>query len=424
MFKTCAKLVKNSRTIKTLPPQKMRPKVNFKPEAWVKLSELKPHPKNPRVDLRLDEGKFSSLKKSIEEGVFEPVKISKKTGYCLAGNQRLKAFEDLGFDEVPVMFNECENEHEEMQVLLKDNNEWGAYDFGVLAGLVAEMDLDISNMGFSEDDLKQLSKEDKQRDKDMIEDDVPAVPEEPKAKLGDIYQLGRHRLMCGDSTSIEAVAKLMNGQKADMVFTDPPYFITGTSTGLSIDVTDDGMIRPFFDAISSSVQALLNVEKGCAYVCCDWRTYPAIARSFSNKFSIKNVLCWVKNNAGMGYSWMNKYENIIFLEPKVLGQKMSTKKTGRPIKAANVLNFDRVDHTEKSHNAQKPIDLIEYVLEKTAESSEIYSVADLFGGSGSTLIACEKTGRACFAMELEPKYIDVIVQRWEEYTGEKALKIA
>jgi len=133
-----------------------RPKVNFTPEAWVKIGDLIEHPKNPRIDLRADKARFKSLKESILEGVFEPIKVSKTTGYCLAGNQRLKAFQELGYTEVPVMYNECADEKEEVRIIIKDNNEWGAYDFNELASLIEALDLPSDGLGFSKAELEEL----------------------------------------------------------------------------------------------------------------------------------------------------------------------------------------------------------------------------------------------------------------------------
>lgn len=133
-----------------------RPKVNFAPEAWVKLTDLKPHPRNPRVDLTEHEEKFKSLKESIKKGVFEPIKVSKLSGLCLAGHQRLKAFEALGYEEVPVMYNDCKDETEEVELMIKDNNEWGMYEFEDLAALLDEFGLETENLGFRDDELEEL----------------------------------------------------------------------------------------------------------------------------------------------------------------------------------------------------------------------------------------------------------------------------
>ena len=136
----------------------MKPKINFVPEAWVKIKDLKEHPKNPRKDLTQDEHQFGRLKQSILEGVFEPVKVSKRSGFCLAGNQRLKAFKALGIDEIPVQYNTYENEEDELRDMIKDNNEWGEYDYMKLNQDLAEMSLDMANLGLSDSDMKMLQK--------------------------------------------------------------------------------------------------------------------------------------------------------------------------------------------------------------------------------------------------------------------------
>lgn len=133
-----------------------RPTVNFTPEAWVPLKDLKPHPRNPRADLTEHKSKFASLKRSIKEGVFEPIKVSKLSGFCLAGHQRLKAFEALGYEEVPVQYNDCANEREEIQLMIKDNNEWGFYEYEQLGELMTEFEFDGSDLGLSSADLGQL----------------------------------------------------------------------------------------------------------------------------------------------------------------------------------------------------------------------------------------------------------------------------
>ena len=141
-----------------------RPKVNFKPEKWVPIDELKPHPRNPRVDLRENEKQFNSLKESILEGVFEPIKVSRSTGFCLAGNQRLKAYADLGYDEVPVQFNDCADEKEEIQIIIKDNNEWGAYNYVETGLLIQEFGIEVESLGFEPIELGKLESLDLQAD--------------------------------------------------------------------------------------------------------------------------------------------------------------------------------------------------------------------------------------------------------------------
>jgi len=421
-----------------------RPKVNFKPEAWVKIGELIEHPKNPRIDLRQDKGRFESLKESILEGVFEPVKVSRKTGYCLAGNQRIKAFQDLGFEEVPVMYNDCENEKEEIQVIIKDNNEWGAYDYDQLDALVKANELALETLGFNDMDLKFLEKR-QSSDKDLIEDDVPEAPAVPTAKLGDIYQLGDHRLMCGDSTSIEDVKKLMNGQKADLVFTDPPYNVNykGRGKKTSNTIENDHMGREEFRTFLTKVfEAYREAVKSSApfYVChssSSQRDFEDAMESVGLK--VKNQIIWNKTVASMGwgdYRWKHEpfyyaskekcetqfygdrtHSTIVDLHKtedqlmKWIKEQQKAEKEGK----FTIWTMKRDKVNDYQHPTQKPVELITYALVNSSKQGDV--VLDPFMGSGSTLIACEKTNRAAVGFELDPTFVDVIVQRWVDFTG-------
>ena len=228
----------------------MRPKVNFKPEAWIKIDDLKEHPKNPRVDLSQRTEQFEKLKMSIEEGVFEPIKVSTLSGFCIAGNQRLRAFRELGYDEIPVQYNEYENEKDEIRDMIKDNNEWGAYDYLKLAENLKNLDLSLDSLGLNDLDLRLLDRISLKPEKDAIEDDVPDLPNKTSIKLGDIFKLGDHRLMCGDSTKKEDAEKLMDGAKADLIITDPPYNVNYSGRGkkTSNKIENDNMSREDFRA--------------------------------------------------------------------------------------------------------------------------------------------------------------------------------
>lgn len=136
-----------------------RPTVNFVPEAWLEIDKVKFHPKNPRIDLKTNQEKFDSLKKSIEEGVFEPIKISKLSGFCISGNQRLAAYKELGYEEIPVQYNEYENEKDEIRDMIKDNNSWGAYDQDILNSQINEFDLDMLTLGLEDDNIDDIIKE-------------------------------------------------------------------------------------------------------------------------------------------------------------------------------------------------------------------------------------------------------------------------
>lgn len=247
-----------------------------------------------------------------------------------------------------------------------------------------------------------------------------------KVERGDVWQLGDHRLMCGDSTNKEDVSKLMNGEQADMVFTDPPYAIYGSSTGISSNVADDKMVRSFFRDL---LQACQDNTKPFAhiYVCNDWRSYPSwFDQARVVKLAPKNLIVWRKNNVGMGAMYMPHYELLFFLSNVPEQKLMTVKKTGeRSIPwgkgNTNVWEFDIVPGGTREHNAQKPVPLIEKALKNSTDEGQ--SVIDWCGGSGSTLIAAEKTGRKCFMMEMDSAYCSVIIERWENFTGKKAVKL-
>jgi len=241
----------------------------------------------------------------------------------------------------------------------------------------------------------------------MDEDAVPEIPEEPKTKLGDVWILGNHRLMCGDSTSIDAVEALMNGQKADMVFTDPPYgykYESNHQDKHAMLLNDDVML----DFAPSAYAAMF--ENSSIFVCGSFQTISRWIDYVSQHFSYKNLIVWKKNNWSMGDlkgAFAGQHELIIFAHKgrvELLGKRDT-----------DIWSFDRVP--PDMHPTQKPVDLVEYAMSKVS----IGCVLDLFGGSGSTLIACEKTNRHARLMELDPKYCDVIIKRWQDFTGQKAI---
>jgi DNA modification methylase len=262
-------------------------------------------------------------------------------------------------------------------------------------------------MGFSDEELADILGETEVTEGLTDEDDVPDVPEEPVTKLGDVWILGNHRLMCGDSTSIDAVETLMAGQKADMVFTDPPYgykYESNYQDKHSMLLNDDVML----DFAPSAYAAMF--ENSSIFVCGSFQTISRWIDYVSQHFSYKNLIVWKKNNWSMGDlkgAFAGQHELIIFAHKgrvELLGKRDT-----------DVWSFDRVP--PDMHPTQKPVDLVEYAMSKVASGC----VLDLFGGSGSTLIACEKTNRNSRLMELDPKYCDVIIKRWQDFTGKQAI---
>jgi len=257
------------------------------------------------------------------------------------------------------------------------------------------------------------------------EDATPEVPAEAITKPGDVWLLGRHRLMCGDSTSIEQAEKLMGGVKADMVFTDPPYNVAYEGRGeknklgpIKNDNMSDESFEQFCRDIFSTYDAVMK-PLACIYVCHpDSQTAPKLAfeKTFAELFKKASTLIWVKQSAGMGWQdYRAQHEPILYGWKKGDGgkhfycgdrSKTTVWQIGRDAQASYV------------HPTQKPVALPEEAIKNSSKGEDV--VLDLFGGSGSTLIACEKTGRINRSMELDPKYCDVIVKRWEEFTGKKA----
>ena len=250
-------------------------------------------------------------------------------------------------------------------------------------------------------------------DKDLLiepdekDDDVPDLPDEPKSKLGDIYQLGEHRIMCGDSTKIEDVEKLMDGKKADMVFTDPPY-------GMNFDIKndDDGFKQVFVDAITNMY---VFSKKENWYICGNFRCLSFFHLEIERLgLELYEKIVWVKNLYGQGKLYNRKHEDILFVGS---GSFYKVDKDVDVWNEDSVRNFMGSKNANEAvgHPTQKPVNLVQRAIKNSSKNEDI--ILDTFLGSGSTLIACEKTNRVCYGMELDEKYIDVIITRWCEYTG-------
>jgi DNA modification methylase len=228
--------------------------------------------------------------------------------------------------------------------------------------------------------------------------------------LGDLFEIGPHRLLCGDSTDSDTVARLMDDKVADCVFTDPPYALFGNSTGVA-DVADDKMVRPFFRTILKNYKDITK-PYGHIYVCCDWHSAFVIeAMSREVELKAKNLCIWDKGDGGIGAMYQQCYEMIWFFD-----NSPKNKTTSRTVKAGvrtvngkpNIWRHHRVI-TDKIHNAQKPVDMVESAIQNSSDRNDL--VVDLFGGSGTTMVASNNASRKCFMMEMEPKYCQVIIDR-------------
>lgn len=386
-----------------------------------KITEIIPYEKNPRKN---DEA-VKYVAESIKQFGFKVPIVIDKNNVIVAGHTRYKASKKLGLKEVPCIVADDLTEEQIKAYRLADNKvaEQAEWDFDLLGEELSDiLDIDMGDFGFD------LSVE--EEEKEAVEDEFEAeLPAEPKAKLGDIYQLGRHRLMCGDSTSVTDIDRLMNGIKADMIYTDPPY-------GMNLD-TDYSSMKNNLDFANEK-----NFTGGKKYaqgIVDDFK--PEMINTIM-QLDVKETFLWgadyfaeilPNKNDGSWIVWDKRANGNDNIEEDYSSDKMygscfelcwSRNKHKRDIariKWAGVFGTEQEFDHKRHHPTQKPVKLSEWFLKKY--SKEGYSILDLFGGSGSTLIACEQLNRKCYMMELDPKYIDVIINRWEQFTGKKAVLI-
>ncbi len=364
---------------------------------------LTPHPKNRN---KHPDDQIKRLAEILKyQGWRYPIKVSKQTGLITSGHGRLLAARLNGWDKVPINKQDYENEDQEYADVQADNAiaSWAELDLaGInldLADLGPDFDLDL--LGIKDFELEPADKF------HADEDEVPEPPKEPISKLGDLYELGNHRLMCGDSTSIDAVDKLMSGQKADMVFTDPPY-------GINVQMNNSKGHNPLTAVkIMGDETTAVAVD---SFRVCAVMEIPQIwwgANHYVQDAKLPNAKCWI--------AW-NKQESNNHIDQADC--ELAWTNIDSPARQFHHLWAGFRRDSEKGetrvHPTQKPVKLIEEIVDHFGAKIPTQVVLDLFGGSGSTLIACEKTNRKCFMMELDPHYCDVIVARWEKYTGQKA----
>lgn len=393
----------------------------------IEVSKLIPYAKNSRTH---DDAQVAQIAASIKEfGWTNPILVDGEKG-IIAGHGRLMAARKLGMDKVPVIELKDMTEAQKRAYVIADNklalNAGWDNDFLTLELKDLEDEgFDLSLTGFDDKELDALLNVIEGTEGLTDEDAVPEVPEEPKTKLGDIYILGNHRLMCGDSTSIDAVDLLMENKKADMVFTDPPYNMDFTGGihadgsksfnakhgGIKNDKMSQSEAADFFDAINSIIYAYC---VGAFYITFYrlgigeyWKSLERV------NLKVRSLIIWDKGNHTLSNSdYMSKYEPIFY---------GWTGDNHKFYGGNNGMDIWEIKRTAKNdlHPTMKPVELIEKALEDASKSGNL--VLDLFGGSGSTMIACEKLGRKARLMELDPKYCDVIVKRWEDFTGKKAV---
>lgn len=389
------------------------------------VSDLIPYANNSRTH---SEEQVNQVASSIKEfGFTNPVLIDEDGG-IIAGHGRIMAANKLGIKEVPCIVLKGLTEAQKKAYIIADNqlalnSGWDLDMLKLEIESLEELDFDIDLLGFDDDFLNDLLP-DEEVEGLTDEDAVPELPEIPVSVLGDIWQLGDHRLMCGDSTSVDAVEKLMDGKKSNMVFTDPPYLMDFTGainndgskshSGVHGAIKNDKMSREDGDRFIGDIVSNIKLYNDGAYYICFYRLgMDYVLRALdSNDLKYRAMIVWYKKGGTLSNSdYKSNYEPIFYgwvNDHKFYGGKAEW-------------DFWDIAKTAKNdlHPTMKPIELCERAIKNSSQINGV--VLDFFGGSGSTLIACEKINRHARLMELDEKYVDVIINRWQDFTGKKAV---
>lgn len=406
-----------------------------------KINQLKPYEKNAKKHTKEQVDKIA---RSISEFSFGQPIVVDKDDVIIIGHGRLLASNQLGLLEVPVLKLDKLTKQQADAYRLADNklNE-SKWDMKLVVDELKELNeagYDVEMTGFSKDLLI---------DEDAKDDEVPEIPNNPQTALGDIYELGEHRLLCGDSTSAEDMKKLMNGKKADMVFTDPPYNVDykgsgkNTSDGIMNDKMSDDAFYLFLSDVFERTKENIKQGAGC-YVFHSHKTASTFEATLKKAgFNIDTQLIWNKPNAGLGMNhYRTKHEPFFYCamdkEKTFYGDRTGTTVWQVPKNAESALKwFEKMQKDEETgkttiwsisrenvneyvHPTQKPVELPARALINSTKQEDI--VLDQFLRSGTTLISAEKTNRICYGLELDPKFCDVIVQRYVDFVGNPKIK--
>ena len=410
------------------------------------LDEIKPAKKNPRDhDLgMLAEG-------LLNRGLGELPLLDERTGRLVAGHGRLETLKALRkdgaappdgvqFDKegewlVPVIRGWASSSDADAAAYLVGSNQaplaggWRGTELDELLVEIAKAgEENLQGTGFDGNDVEKMLRDlERTAASDAADDEPGAEPAKIYVKEGDLWRCGAHFVACGDSLGDEVQRMLftdaLERETVDAVVTDPPYAIYGSSTGIGADITDDKMVGPFFEKVLTLAARRLPTF-GQLYGFCDWRSYSAWWQAAKRaQLTPKNCIVWDKGGAGLGSMWAMTHEFIVFLQksPKATSMKGSEEKGARTVYRSNVLHYNRVSGDEREHNAAKPVELLVELVEAATDKGGV--VWDPFCGSGSTMIACEKTGRRCITADTEPKWVQVAIERWARKSGGKPEKV-
>ena len=410
--------------------------INIKdyPIIELQVNDIKKDPNNPNV-MTLEQ--MNGLEKSIIHfGRLKHIVVD-QDNILIDGEHRLEVEKAIGTTKVNVIQVQVKDEIERKIIRETLNKLHGTYnkekESNELLAIFENQRLDelAELLAQPKQELEELITKHHPETKFIREEDDAELPSlfkdtETFVKRGEMWQLGKHKILCEDSTNIENLDLLLEHKKADMIFTDPPYFILGSSTGFTTEHGDDSMVKPFFNNMLNSISYISKYN--ChSYICCNWRSFPTLYQlTKTKKFELtpRNCIVWSKPNMRLGGYYSSSHEFIYFIEKLQTQRGLSTQDSysKRVNGDTNVWIHNTITNlSEKDHGAQKPIDVVKRALNNSSEENDL--IVDPFLGSGSTLIACEQTNRICYGMEIDEHYCSVIIKRWENYTGLKAEKI-
>ena len=429
---------------------------------YVPIEALKPADYNPR---KATEKEYSDLKQSLTRfGFVDPIVVNSaenRKNIIIGGHFRLRVAKDLGYLKAPVTYINIPEIEREQELNIRLNKNLGQFDYDLLANFDEDM---LKGIGFDSEELDKIFQLDEEKDAD----DAPAV-RETSIKQGDLFELGRHRLLCGDATKIADLERIMDGRKADMVFTDPPYNVdyqggmNESGKNLREGIKNDNMSDEDFGAfLYEFINAAMKVCEGAFYICMGNSQIHRLRVAFEKAGGHwQNFIIWVKHHFTITrgdyqhqyepilYGWnktrkkhyfasvrnhSNVWEDLNNLKTKFDGEYTTIKFHGFEVKIkgkaegsvkkkqmqTDIWRYDKPTRSEE-HPTMKPVKMIEKAIYNSSHRGNI--VLDPFGGSGSTLMACQTTNRECRTIELDPGYCQVIIDRWEKYTEQKAKRM-
>ena len=379
------------------------------------VDELIPYSKNARMH---SESQVAQIAASITEfGFTNPVLIDGKKG-IIAGHGRLMAAKKLGIKKVPVVILDHLSELQKKAYIIADNKlaENASWNEEILASELADLkenDFDLDLIGFEDQELEKIFSSLYDQNEDQEKEEIPEAEENPISQSGDIWLLGNHKLICGDSCDQKTYQALLGNELADMLFTDPPYNIN--YSGGKSKILNDNLNEDFGKFLFDFCKNALSITKGACYICMSSSELHTLQKAFTDAGGRwSTFIIWAKNHFTLGRSdYQRQYEPILY------GWKQNNDHYWCGDRNQSDVWYYNKPNKSELHPTMKPVELCKRAILNSSKTDDI--VLDCFGGSGSTLIACEQTNRRCRMIELDKKYVDVIIKRWQNFSGKEAI---